>query len=261
MAGSWRTLLDNDAIIAMAGHEAFARGLVYARAGHVLGVGYDPEERVVTGLVRGTHRDAYGTSVQLASDEPGGLRSHRGVCSCPVAMDCKHAAALLVAARTVEDIQQQLQRPTWERALAPLVTAPDPVADVERVPLALELEVQSVPAVRGYPGRHDLRARPVQRGRSGRWVRSGVSWDELDVYSSVHLAEQREWLLALRSAAGPYARYTYPRSPWLSLAAVGTGMWSLLATAPEVGLQLIGSGSRPVAVEEAAATAELRLAR
>ena len=77
MAESWRALLDNDAIIAMAGHEAFARGLVYARAGHVMGVTYDAETRVVSGHVRGSQRDTYATSVRLASDEAGAPRAHR----------------------------------------------------------------------------------------------------------------------------------------------------------------------------------------
>ena len=31
----WGTLLSNEAIIAMVGHEAFARGMVYARNGRV----------------------------------------------------------------------------------------------------------------------------------------------------------------------------------------------------------------------------------
>ena len=263
MAGSWRALLDNDAIIAMAGHEAFARGLVYARRGHVMGVSYDPETRVVTGRVRGSTRDAYDTSVRLASDEPGAPRAHRGHCTCPVALDCKHAAALLVVARTLDSVQQQLDRAPWQRVLARLVAAPDPVPPMERTALALEFEVQKLPGLRGYPGRQELRVRPLQRGRSGRWVRSGVSWDELDVSSGLHRNEQREWLLQLRSAAGPAARYVYPRSAWLNLSTVGSSFWSLIDSAGEIDLALVGPGTAqpPVRLENQPAAVELDLRR
>ena len=43
LPGMWARLLSNDAIIAMVGHEAFARGMVYARNGNVADVRVDTE--------------------------------------------------------------------------------------------------------------------------------------------------------------------------------------------------------------------------
>ncbi|HET9872667.1 MAG TPA: DEAD/DEAH box helicase [Propionibacteriaceae bacterium] len=263
MADTWRALLDNDAILAMAGYESFARGLVYARSGHVLGVRYDPETRVVSGQVRGSGRDVYSTVVRLHSNNPGAVPVHRGHCTCPVALDCKHAAAVLVVARTIDQIQQQLDRAPWERILGRVVAAPDPVSPADRVPLALELEVQTYPGGRGMPGRKELRARPLQRGRSGKWVRSGVSWDELELSSGLHRPEQREWLLQLRSAAGPAARYTYPRTPWMNLNVVGGSLWPLLDAAARINLVLVCPGPRQpaVTVEHEPAVVELDVDR
>jgi superfamily II DNA or RNA helicase len=258
----WSALLTNEAISAMVGHEAFSRGLVYARTGRVSEVRFDEETRVISGRVRGSYRDGYSTSVQLA-DPQSGPSAHRGHCSCPVALDCKHAAAVLVAARGQPDITSQLGRPAWEKALGRLVHAPDPVPVTAQVPLGLEFEVQQIPSYRGYPGRRELRVRPVKHGASGKWIRGGISWDELDYFTRAHPADQRELLLQLRAATGPSARFSYPRSPWLSLATVTSGLWSLLDLAPTVGLTLVSPGGRddPVRVGGAKATISLDVRR
>jgi superfamily II DNA or RNA helicase len=248
-AESWTALLANDAIIAMSGHEAFARAMVYARTGRVSDVHFDEEARTIRGRVRGTHRHAYSTTVRLADPESGIPTAHRGHCSCPVALDCKHAAAVMVVARTQAEITTQLERPSWEKALSRLVLAPDPDPVTAVIPLGLEFEVQQIPAYRGYPGRRELRARPVQWGKSGKWIRSGIDWDDLDQVSRSHPDEQRQLLLQLRAATGPGARFVYPKSPWISLATVAGGLWSLLDAATEVGLALVSPGGRSEEVQ------------
>jgi superfamily II DNA or RNA helicase len=248
MAGdSLSARLANETIIAMAGHEAFARAMVYARTGRVSDVHLDEEAMTISGRVRGSYRDAYSTTVRLADPEHG-PSAHRGHCSCPVALDCKHAAAVLIVARGQAAIASHLERPAWEKALGRLVSAPDPVPIAAVVPLGLEFEVQEIPAYRGYPGRRELRARPVKQGKSGKWIRSGISWDDLDYFTRAHPAEHRDLLLQIRAATGPSARFVYPKSPWISLSTVTSGIWSLLSAADEVGLSLVspGSGDDPV---------------
>ncbi len=239
---SWSALLANEAIVAMAGHEAFARAMVYARTGRVSDVNFDQEALTISGQVRGTYRDAYSTTIRLADPDAGVPTAHRGHCSCPVALDCKHAAAVLIVARSLADITRQLERPAWEKALSRLVNAPDPIPVTAEVPLGLEFEVQEIPAYRGYPGRRELRIRPVKRGKSGKWVRSGISWDDLDYFTRAHPAEHRDLLLQVRAATGPGARFVYPKSPWISLSTVTSGLWSLLAAAGQVGLDLVPPG-------------------
>lgn len=236
--------LANEAIIAMAGPEAFARGLVYVRDGRVRTVEYDPETRVVHGRVSGAHHAAYATTVQLAGGGTG-LRAHRGRCSCPVALDCKHAAAVLIAARGISGIAGQLTRPGWERSVRRLAAGGAPAPPAEELRLGLELDLEEVPGYRGpdgeprRPSQLTLRARPVRWGDRGRWVRSGIAWDQLDYLAAGYRSEQRDLLLQLWAAAGAAARFGYPRSAWLSLTSVSPGLWSVLGAAGRCGLGLV----------------------
>ena len=91
-------------------------------------------------------------------------------------------------------------------------------------PLALEFEVEQIPAYRGYAGRQELRIRPARPGKSGNWVRSGISWDDLDFVARSYRAEHRELLLQFRAAAGASARYALPRNGWLPLSTVTSGV-------------------------------------
>ncbi|HSU36508.1 MAG TPA: DEAD/DEAH box helicase [Propionibacteriaceae bacterium] len=238
MAASWTSLLSNEAITQMVGHEAFARAMVYARSGHVHDVELDDEAMVISGRVKGTYRDGYRVTVHLASSRTGAVTAYRSQCSCPVAQDCKHAAAVLVVARHLAAAAQLVERPEWEKALDKLMTGtPAPVVDI--APLALEFGVERIPAFRGYVGRQDLRIRPARLGKAGNWVRSGIGWDDLDFVARSYVPEHRELLLQFRAAAGAGARYALPRSAWLSLGAVGSGFWGLLDQAATSGLTMI----------------------
>ena len=73
VTASWTSLLSNEAITQMVGHEAFARALVYARSGHVHDVELDDEAMVISGRVKGTYRDDY-----AVTRPPGQLPLRRG---------------------------------------------------------------------------------------------------------------------------------------------------------------------------------------
>ncbi len=231
--------LSDAAISGLVGSEAFARALVAVRSGHVSHVEVDDAARTVSGRVRGTHRDDYAVTAYLATSPAGTTTVHRSRCTCPVALDCKHAAAVLVVARHQQGPGPRVERPEWERVLGPLVTAPPPTPAVEVAPLGLELGVERIPAHRGYAGRLDLRARPVRRGRGGGWVRSGISWEDLDFVARSYVPAHRELLLQLRAAAGSSARQALPRNAWLSLQAVSSAFWSLLEQAGAAGLEVV----------------------
>ena len=155
---SWNSLLSHEAIIQMVGHEAYARAMVYAKSGHVYDVDFDAGALTVTGRVRGTTRDEYAVTVFLASSRSGNLSVYRSQCTCPVAMDCKHAAAVLIVARHLV-AGSAMERPEWERTLDKLLAAEPPVPADDVAPLALEFGVERIPAFRGYLGRQDLRSR------------------------------------------------------------------------------------------------------
>ncbi len=237
---SWNSLLSHEAIIQMVGHEAFARAMVYAKSGHVYDVNFEADALIVTGRVKGTVRDDYAVTVFLASSRSGSVSVYRSQCSCPVGIDCKHAAAVLIVARHLV-AGPTVERPEWERTLDKLLAAAPPVRPADVAPLALEFGVERIPAFRGYLGRQDLRIRPARRSRSGGWVRSGISWDDLDFVARSYVPEQRELLLQFRAAAGASARYSLPRSAWLSLGTVSSAFWGLLDQAATVGLTILAA--------------------
>ena len=239
MTQAWKALLSHEAIIEMVGHEAFARALVYAKSGRVRDVEFDDEALVISGWVRGTYRDDYTVSVHLASSRTGAVSAYRSQCSCPIAVDCKHAAAVLIVARHLAAATRMVEQPEWEKTLDRLLAGSPTVLPADVGPLALEFGVERIPAFRGYAGRQDLRIRPARLGRSGTWVRSGISWDDLDFVARSYVSEHRELLLQFRAAAGASARYSLPRSAWLSLSTVSTGFWALLDQATRAGLTLI----------------------
>ena len=177
-------------------------------------------------------------TVHLASSRTGAVSAYRSQCSCPMAQDCKHAAAVLIVARHLAAAAQLVERPEWEKTLDKLIAGtPAPLVDI--APLALEFGVERIPAFRGYVGRQDLRIRPARLGKAGNWVRSGIGWDDLDFVARSYVPEHRELLLQFRAAAGAGARYALPRSAWLSLGAVGSGFWGLLDQAATTGLTMI----------------------
>ncbi|MDN5803412.1 MAG: DEAD/DEAH box helicase [Microlunatus sp.] len=254
----WAGLLSNDAIIAMVGHEAFARGMVYARNGNAADVTVDAEQMTVTGQVIGSERRRYLALVELVGDE--GWTGHRATCTCPVVRDCKHAAAVLIVARAQLAVQSRTARPEWEDLVGRLVRESE--ADEFRpVELGLQFSVQIPPVYAGKRQAPQLSIRAVRRGAKGRWVSSGrLSWSDLDYVSTDLPVELQDLLLQFRGAAGAVARYGNPRSAWLGLDQVSTAFWSLLENASRVGLTLMTEKAGPPVVigERVAVRLDLR---
>ncbi len=240
MAADWHELLSHEAISSLVGPEAYARAMVAARSGHVHDVELDEDTLVVSGRVKGTYRDDYAVSVYLASSPSGATTVYRSQCTCPVVMDCKHAAAVLIVARHQESaVARRLERPEWEKSLDKLLNGPLPPPPAECAPLGLEFGVEKIPAYRGYAGRQELRIRPVRPGKNGNWVRSGISWDDLDFVARSYRPEHRELLLQFRAAVGASARYALPRNGWLPLTAVTAAFWGLLDQTTAAGLAMV----------------------
>ena len=79
------------------GEPDFSRGLEYFERGMVRSMEFENRSRV-RGRVRGSRADAYEVSAVLAFGADDALRSVSGSCTCPVGFNCKHVAALLLAA-------------------------------------------------------------------------------------------------------------------------------------------------------------------
>ena len=82
---------------AAVGSTSFKRGRSYARANRVLRIEWDPGTETLTGSVVGQGA-LYDTAAFFASDGGSSLAFDDGECTCPVGYNCKHVAALVIAA-------------------------------------------------------------------------------------------------------------------------------------------------------------------
>jgi len=80
------------------GPDSFARARSYARGGRVLRVDWDEDKRALRARVLGQGR-IYQTVAFFDDDGAGSLTFAEGECSCPVGHNCKHVAAVVLAAR------------------------------------------------------------------------------------------------------------------------------------------------------------------
>lgn len=86
------------------------RGRRYLKDGHVLSIDQRADKGVISGRVRGSGARMYQVVVQI-DDSAGPRISIRGHCSCPVGWNCKHVAAVLLAANAeTEGPETQLPR-------------------------------------------------------------------------------------------------------------------------------------------------------
>jgi len=257
-----------------------ARARAYVADGAVLEADWDAGGARVAGLVQGSTATPYEVTVDLARAR-GRLVAVDGDCTCPVAVDCKHAAALLLStlqggkaprraptppARRVPKKSSPV-RPTWDRALgAALGAGVEDPGDEEPSGAGLALQFELVAGVRPLSGARSVgqqivvgspttrvRLLPVVPGSAGNWVRSGVSWRDVDhlgrAWSRHRVSERQVALLReLRAVAGlvgspAYAAYQV-NDVWLDKVS-SRRIWDLLAEAEDLGIPLVGAG-RPL---------------
>jgi superfamily II DNA or RNA helicase len=215
---------------AAVGPEGCAEGTAAVQRGAVVQMAWEASQQLLTGTVKDSAGHARAGQAGGAGEirtvsasfraSPGfPLRFREGYCSCTVASNCVHVAALVLAA-TDETLLPPVtvaagaaRRPAgggrraalpWELSLDSLLAAPDdgalPAASATATgaTLAVELSlVRTAPEPFRYPsyatdnGRHEppaddparrfrLLARLVQPGRLGGWVAGQLSWSRLD---------------------------------------------------------------------------------
>ncbi|WP_139185875.1 DEAD/DEAH box helicase [Sanguibacter gelidistatuariae] len=198
----------------LVGSDAMSRGEAYFQTGHVIAVARSGAGDTIVGQVRGSGNKQYVTVVELSSAGEQATPRY-GKCSCPVRLNCKHTAAVLLA---FLDKQNPTEPPPvtqsaafsgahprktaeWERTfaelLAPTGSSEPSAASARRlkpwdrsaaaeIGLQFELIVDapSKPLRYGASSRAvspepRLGMRPVFRRDGGRWTRTGISWSEL----------------------------------------------------------------------------------
>ncbi len=268
------TVQDESAIVRWFDHLTLARGRKYAADGAVLFAKWEPDGSAVEGLVRGSRTRPYEVTVHLSRGRNDELVSIDAECSCPVGFDCKHAVALLLSKEATATTQRGMPRggerkkalqpsgatPTahgaeWERSLGSVLEAgrSEATSGSEVASLAIQFELV-VPGESGSRSSYDqaqprIRVRPVVRGNKGRWVRTGISWRNIDSLSygwhrpsagTDQVALMRE-ILALANLSA-YRRYYSPEEAvWLD-AITSRRIWDLFVEAEGLGIPLVCAG-------------------
>src|SRR4051812_15420076 len=236
------------------GPEVLERARPYVARG-VLGLQLTDDGRRVTAAVQGNGPMPYRTTVVRAE---GSRIGWVGACTCPVGEDCKHAVALLLSVRRELKAAPAPRRPgfvgSWERELEELVAAAGPAGRAD-VPIGLQFELVDSGPERGRPSvgapgapQRLVRLRPVVPGKRGQWVRTGVSWRQLQ-YDGVRAGWNPAHAAALRAL---HATHQASRNQYWSYAPAdvylhefGTGLWPLLTQAVAEGVPLVTSDRRP----------------
>ncbi len=255
------------------------RGVDYARAGQVASVHTAGDESVLFGVVRGRARSPYHVLIQ---GRRSGGRAHWGSsCTCPVGLGCKHAVAVLAVAGGLVP-SAALQRPTHDEGRGAPAAGPSdrdwrqllqPVADsvesrhvgTSTSPVALLVEWDGG----GLPRHADaVTLRPVQRGASGRWIRTGISWTDVHAATAALVDPERArravraivaTAQAARAASSRYGHYGVGYADGnrsIRLTELGSAPVALLRDAAQAGFGLVtaATGER---IEVSGAPAEL----
>jgi superfamily II DNA or RNA helicase len=240
---------------AAVGQSSFERGRGYAR-NRVVTIKWDPDAETLMGSVVGQGA-LYDTAAFFAADPDGALAFDDGECTCPVGYNCKHVAAIVIAAidgraagravrdrRPVRKVATAAQPPAWDKPLRALIDAPAPQAAGK--PLAIELALHAD----GFPGRGRprLMARLMRPGARGGWINGSLMWTGLDSwhvqsgeYRADHLALVRELYAIHRAREGRVAyHYHYGGERTLDVGGCDSPqLWSLLDEASQLGLKLV----------------------
>ncbi len=243
--------LDPADIQALVGQVTFGRAREYARS-RVLELDWDPYELVLRGQVQGQGR-VYSTVARFQAGPQGRLRLASGTCSCPMVIQCKHVAAIALAASRSAPSGGSSRHaspapvPAWEQALSQLLRPTDQTDRRPTTPLAIQLSLKLLAGPDGRARDARVLATVVRPGRGGSgWVNGGLEWSgpstwyaSVDRYSSNQLRVLRE----IQAAHGARVRgggYAYsPPSKTIDLGEVGPTLWTLLDDAVRIGIPLV----------------------
>lgn len=211
------------------------RGRGYAAENRISSVEWS-SPTVLRGTCRGSGRNRYQSTVTLVL-EHGRVVDTYGVCSCPVASDCKHCAALLLAAVVPE------AAPSPWRALVEELTAAVPTAKTPQQARPVGLEVQVRAAPQGAPA---LSIRPMVQQPDQAWT-PHLPWSvALEGSSDGYDPTGFDSLSAIAAIFAPGGTHRFrgaARLPaTLQLAMAPAAFWTVLRTAVDAGLPLLAAG-------------------
>ena len=261
--GMRRTMLseiDLGSVEDKVGLGAYAAGFRAMMRGAVSRVVWDSAERALCGMVVSKSGEFMETVAFLSDLAP--LKFVRSYCSCPAGYNCEHAAALTlsVAQSCGQDLSARPPSVGWEQSLVSLL---EPAGEIgiegraQGTGIAIELSLAEDSSTRGQASSAGeramkLRARLVQRGKTGKWVGGQVAWGNLDSLRRVSgiarssLQVLRELYWTYQSGNGRpgnrYQSWTYAGGDdrYISLTSFESRqLWPLLDEADALGLPIV----------------------
>lgn len=285
-------LVEELAIARFVGPLNLSRGRTVERAGAVDALAWDAARFRLSARVRGTAPDAYRANVSLDLGIPGRVTILAGTCTCPVGRNCKHLAAVLLAAAELHRREQREAAEAirlldagasavagWRAEVAALAGgASDAPVDADtsrRQPLALQFELRERvarrterrQAARDEPASSAasvdrLAVRPVTRGARGNWIKGNLTWQNVGFQGRAGGFEpaQARWFAEFSMLKGSrHSAFAEFGSAWISLDEYESRtLWALLEAAPALGIPLVGTTSTTT-IAVAAAGAEIGL--
>ncbi|HEU5033402.1 MAG TPA: DEAD/DEAH box helicase [Mycobacteriales bacterium] len=224
------------------GEPTFTRGADYAHDGAVASLSTGDGGRLLLAAVQGQR--PYQTLVR-APKQGSRRRLPTSHCTCPVRADCKHAVAVLLAARSllsrVEATgTEAAPMPLWESVLTGLL--PAATGGPTRAPASLALLVELTDTDR-------VRVRPVARGKKG-WVKSRASWYDFargygpDSFDRRQGDAVGELFTLYRAHVGGYPYGDVQ----IHLDDLGPAAWTVLRAVHGAGVPLVGSPREDIGV-------------
>ncbi|HEX5533966.1 MAG TPA: DEAD/DEAH box helicase [Actinomycetales bacterium] len=240
--------LTTERVRALVGSGAYLRGVRYADEDRVSELRVDDGR--ASALVSGQQVWPYRTEVAVDGWD-------QGDCTCPIGGGCKHVAAVLLTIlreaepEAVPEPERQATAPEpqrWASVLDKVVRMPSLQEPDDGAPLALQFDLtiqpphvaaalQSLTNAAVRVRTRSLTVHPVVRGRTGRWVRSGVKWVELAAGYGGYGRSRRHALL-LRQLALAHRSSGYQRGE-LNLDGFDQDFWRHLRRAVNAGVELV----------------------
>ena len=222
---------------------SLARGQVYAAEGRI--TMFEESGKGVRAVCLGSGDSAY--IVRIKWTQLNGEWLLDDQCSCPIGGGCKHCVAtLLTSAKRSSapnlDLEFEEPREDWRKALAGLASLNEQ-ADAQPVELALQFSVLSRPASRYTPtGTTTVEVRPMRRSHTGKWVKTGATWRDINSRYSWELKDaDPDQVGALRSIIASATQDTYYQMPsTVSLGLGGSELLHHIRRAAQRGVSLIG---------------------
>ncbi len=228
--------LQDTEIESMFGSDGVRLGRAIANRGDVTLQRRDGDS--ITAIVRGSRRGAYVVRIEI--HRQGNEIAISDSCTCSWGGGCKHCVATLLVARSAAP------KSSWKAALDGAL--PPKTIATEPVPTALLFERTTTKTTRqGAEPSERITVRPLRLGAKDKWIKSGVSWQDLESnysYSygrsfSVKSLDQAQ-LVALRTISAATGLPRYHSNPaQISVAQFGPMLWLGLQQAVDSGVVLL----------------------